>query len=104
MKNCTIIQNEVISTILKSEEVDKANCLSLHEVLFYSRDFKTNKSYISYNKIIELLGWSRGRISKTIKELESLGIIEYDRGSNLVHKTNSFSFAALESSKKGGKA
>ena len=104
MKNCTIIQNEVISTILKSEEVDKANCLSLHEVLFYSRDFKTNKSYISYNKIIELLGWSRGRISKTIKELESLGIIEYDRGSNLVHKTNSFSFLALESSKKGGKA
>ena len=92
MKDCTTIPNDVYRIILTSKEVNKTNCLALYSVLFYTRDFKTNKSHISYNKIIDLLGWGNSRISNTIKELESLGLIKYDRGNELIHKTNTFTF------------
>lgn len=92
MKDCTTITNDVYRIILTSKEVNKTNCLALYSVLFYTRDFKTNKSHISYNKIIDLLGWGNSRISNTIKELENLGLIKYDRGNELIHKTNTFTF------------
>lgn len=92
MKDCTTIPNDVYRIILTSKEVNKTNCLALYSVLFFTRDFKTNKSHISYNKIVDLLGWGNSRISNTIKELESLGLIKYDRGNELIHKTNTFTF------------
>ena len=92
MKDYTITPNDVYRIILTSKEVNRTNCLALYNVLFYTRDFKTNKSHISYNKIIDLLGWGNSRISNTIKELESLGLIKYDRGNELIHKTNTFTF------------
>lgn len=92
MKDCTPIPNDVYKIVLASKEVNRTNCLALYNVLFYTRDFKTNKSHISYNKIIDLLGWGNSRISNTIKELESLGLIKYDRGNELIHKTNTFTF------------
>ena len=92
MKDCTPIPNDVYKIVLTSKEVNRTNCLALYNVLFYTRDFKTNKSHISYNKIIDLLGWGNSRISNTIKELESLGLIKYDRGNELIHKTNTFTF------------
>ena len=92
MKDCTTIPNDVYRIILTSKEVNKTNCLALYSVLFFTRDFKTNKSHISYNKIVNLLGWGNSRISNTIKELESLGLIKYDRGNELIHKTNTFTF------------
>ena len=92
MKDCTTIPNDVYRIILTSKEINRTNCLALYNVLFYTRDFKTNKSHISYNKIIDLLGWGNSRISNTIKELESLGLIKYDRGNELIHKTNTFTF------------
>ena len=92
MKDCTPIPNDVYKIVLTSKDVNRTNCLALYNVLFYTRDFKTNKSHISYNKIIDLLGWGNSRISNTIKELESLGLIKYDRGNELIHKTNTFTF------------
>lgn len=92
MKDCTTIPNDVYRIILTSKEVNKTNCLALYSVLFFTRDFKTNKSYISYSKIIDLLGWGNSRISNTIKELENLKLIKYDRGNELIHKTNTFTF------------
>lgn len=92
MKDCTTIPNDVYRIILTSKEVNRTNCLALYSVLFFTRDFKTNKSHISYNKIVDLLGWGNSRISNTIKELESLGLIKYDRGNELIHKTNTFTF------------
>ena len=92
MKNCTTIPNDVYRIILTSKEVNKTNCLALYSVLFFTRDFKTNKSHISYNKIVDLLGWGNSRISNTIKELENLKLIKYDRGNELIHKTNTFTF------------
>ena len=92
MKDCTPIPNDVYKIVLTSKDVNRTNCLALYNVLFYTRDFKTNKSHISYNKIVELLGWGNSRISNTIKELESLGLIKYDRGNELIHKTNTFTF------------
>ena len=96
MKDCTTIPNDVYRIILTSKEVNKTNCLALYSVLFFTRDFKTNKSHISYNKIVDLLGWGNSRISNTIKELESLGLIKYDRGNELIHKTNTFTFPLFE--------
>ena len=92
MKYCNPIPNDVYKIVLTSKEVNRTNCLALYNVLFYTSDFKTNKSHISYNKIIDLLGWGNSRISNTIKELESLGLIKYDRGNELIHKTNTFTF------------
>lgn len=92
MKDCTTIPNDVYRIILTSKEVNKTNCLTLYSVLFYTRDFKTNKSHISYNKIVDLLGWGNSRISNTIKELENLKLIKYYRGNELIHKTNTFTF------------
>lgn len=92
MKDCTTIPNDVYRIILTSKEVNKTNCLALYSVLFYTRDFKTNKSHISYNKIVDLLGWGNSRISNTIKELENLKLIKYYRGNELIHKTNTFTF------------
>ena len=92
MKDCTTIPNDVYRIILTSKEVNKTNCLALYSVLFFTRDFKTNKSHISYNKIVDLLGWGNSRISNTIKELENLKLIKYDRGNELIHKTNTFTF------------
>ena len=100
MKDCTTIPNDVYRIILTSKEVNKTNCLALYSVLFFTRDFKTNKSHISYNKIVDLLGWGNSRISNTIKELESLGLIKYDRGNELIHKTNTFTFPLFEKIKK----
>ena len=101
MKDCTTIPNDVYRIILTSKEVNKTNCLALYSVLFYTRDFKTNKSHISYNKIVDLLGWGNSRISNTIKELESLGLIKYDRGNELIHKTNTFTFPLSKKIKEG---
>ena len=99
MKDCTTIPNDVYRIILTSKEVNKTNCLALYSVLFFTRDFKTNKSHISYNKIVDLLGWGNSRISNTIKELESLGLIKYDRGNELIHKTNTFTFPLSKKTK-----
>lgn len=99
MKDCTPIPNDVYKIVLTSKEVNRTNCLALYNVLFYTRDFKTNKSHISYNKIIDLLGWGNSRISNTIKELESLGLIKYDRGNELIHKTNTFTFPLSKKTK-----
>ena len=96
MKDCTTIPNDVYRIILTSKEVNKTNCLALYSVLFFTRDFKTNKSHISYNKIVDLLGWGNSRISNTIKELENLKLIKYDRGNELIHKTNTFTFPLFE--------
>ena len=92
MKDYTITPNDVYRIVLTSKEVNKTNCLALYSVLFFTRDFKTNKSHISYNKIVDLLGWGNSRISNTIKELENLKLIKYDRGNELIHKTNTFTF------------
>ena len=92
MKDCPTIPSDVYRIILTSKEVNKTNCLALYSVLFFTRDFKTNKSHISYNKIVDLLGWGNSRISNTIKELENLKLIKYDRGNELIHKTNTFTF------------
>ena len=100
MKDCTTIPNDVYRIILTSKEVNKTNCLALYSVLFFTRDFKTNKSHISYNKIVDLLGWGNSRISNTIKELENLKLIKYDRGNELIHKTNTFTFPLFEKLKK----
>ena len=92
MKDYTITPNDVYRIIFTSDKVNRANCLALYHTLFFTRNFKTDKCYISYNKIIELLGWGNSRISNTIKELENLKLIKYDRGNELIHKTNTFTF------------
>ena len=100
MKDYTITPNDVYRIIFTSDKVNRANCLTLYHTLFFTRNFKTDKCHISYNKIIELLGWGNSRISNTIKELESLGLIKYDRGNELIHKTNTFTFPLFEKIKK----
>lgn len=96
MKDYTITPNDVYRIILTSKEVNRANCIALYHTLFFTRNFKTDKCHISYSKIIDLLGWGNSRISNTIKELESLGLIKYDRGNELIHKTNTFTFPLFE--------
>ena len=100
MKDYTITPNDVYRIILTSDKVNRANCLALYHTLFFTRNFKTDKCYISYNKIVDLLGWGNSRISNTIKELENLKLIKYDRGNELIHKTNSFTFPLFEKIKK----
>ena len=96
MKDYTITPNDVYRTILTSKEVNRANCIALYHTLFFTRNFKTDKCHISYNKIVDLLGWGNSRISNTIKELENLKLIKYDRGNELIHKTNTFTFPLFE--------
>ena len=96
MKDYTITPNDVYRIVLTSKEVNRANCLALYHTLFFTRNFKTDKCHISYSKIVDLLGWGNSRISNTIKELESLGLIKYDRGNELIHKTNTFTFPLFE--------
>ena len=96
MKDCTTIPNDVYRIILTSKEVNRANCIALYHTLFFTRNFKTDKCHISYSKIIDLLGWGNSRISNTIKELENLKLIKYDRGNELIHKTNTFTFPLFE--------
>ena len=78
MKDYTITPNDVYRIILTSKEVNRANCIALYHTLFFTRNFKTDKCHISYNKIVDLLGWGNSRISNTIKELENLKLIKYD--------------------------
>lgn len=100
MKDYTITPNDVYRIILTSDKVNRANCLALYHTLFFTRNFKTDKCHISYNKIVDLLGWGNSRISNTIKELENLKLIKYDRGNELIHKTNTFTFPFFEKLKK----
>ena len=96
MKDYTITPNDVYRIILTSKEINRANCIALYHTLFFTRNFKTDKCHISYSKIIDLLGWGNSRISNTIKELENLKLIKYDRGNELIHKTNTFTFPLFE--------
>ena len=95
MKNYYKINFDAFTKIVESEDINSSNCLALYNFLVATRDEDGN-SRASYNDIIKYLKWSRGRISQTIKELENLGVIKYDRPSQLIHKANTFSFPFQE--------
>ena len=95
MKDCLNISNEAFTRILNLKNGNTSYCIALYDFLLLTRD-EEGFSHVSYNDIIKNLRWGRSKISKTIKDLENLGVIKYDRPSQLTHKTNTFSFPFQE--------
>lgn len=95
MKDCLNISNEAFTKILNLKNGNTSYCIALYNFLLLTRD-EEGFSHVSYNDIIKNLRCGRSKISQTIKDLENLGVIKYDRPSQLTHKTNTFSFPFQE--------